>query len=56
MEGGALRRREGSGSLELTPPTNGVGFGFPQCAFDAGFCGKIRINAMITTTSAIEAV
>ena len=56
MEGGALRRREGSGSPELAPPTNGVFFGFLQCAFEAGFCGKIRISAMITTRSANDAV
>ena len=29
---------------------------FVQCAFEAGFCGKIRINAMITTRSANDAV
>jgi hypothetical protein len=31
-------------------------FGFLQCAFEAGFCGTIRINAMITTRSANDAV
>ena len=35
---------------------NGVFFGFLQCAFEAGFCGKIRINATIITRSANEAV
>jgi hypothetical protein len=35
---------------------SGVFFGFIQCALEAGFCGKIRIKATITTSSACEAV
>src|ERR1700730_6400066 len=31
-------------------------FGFLQCAFEAGLCRKIRINATITTKSANDAV
>jgi hypothetical protein len=44
----------GNGKWKINP--DAVFFGFLQRAFEAGLCGKSRINPTITTRSANDAV